>query len=406
VLKRSQPRHHRNDGITQGLREPARSPQRLREKIGRLDHGLDHRAALGAVGLQQRPVGVTTNDEVELPGQIPDVVEPGVHALSAEWTVNVRGVAGDEDASDTEPRHLAVMRVEIAAPVQRARLQLARATFSQHGLHELERWSVAFGTLDRGDDASPCGTHRKNRDRARFAGAQLQLITRRRVVGLDVGQHVRRFVLRPLERQAEQMPNSAVGPVAADHEGGADLKSLASAIEHRRHAVAILDGGHERRLVFDRSAPRAEHRGQQPLRHVLGHHGDERIWTLLRLEPHAGERPSVGDDRDRRHTIGRLEKRIDDACHVEDLECPGKDGERFGMLGLGGAHLDEPPSQASARAFVRQEQADGSRADDQDISLDRGAQPLVHAGSLQRSRRSRFCGVGATKEVLAMTTPL
>jgi hypothetical protein len=64
----------------------------------------------------------------------------------------------------------------------------------------------------------------------------------------------------------------------------------------------------------------------------------------------------------------------------------GKDRERLGVLGLGSAHLNEPPPQTSPRAFVREEQADSPRADDQDIGM--------HASS------SHVCSIATTEEAL------
>ena len=126
VLKRRQPRHHRDDGIPQRLRQPVRRAHRPGQEVGGLDDLLDHRQALGAVAVEQPLVAVAVQDEVELPGQVPDVVQAGVHPLAAERAVDVRGVAGDEDPPDAQLRDVPVMDAEVAAPVQGARLDPRR----------------------------------------------------------------------------------------------------------------------------------------------------------------------------------------------------------------------------------------------------------------------------------------
>ena len=73
---------------------------------------------------------------------------------------------------------------------------------------------------------------------------------------------------------------------------------------------------------------------EQPLGDVLGHHGDERIRALLGCEAHVGKPAAVRHDRDRRDTVRNVHERADEPGHVEDLERPGKDGERLGMFGL------------------------------------------------------------------------
>lgn len=105
---------------------------------------------------------------------------------------------------------------------------------------------------------------------------------------------------------------------------------------------------------------------------VLGDHGDEAIWALFGDERHVSEPASVRDDRDRRDGVRRVEERSDQARHVEDFERPGKDRERFGMFRLRGACLEESPPEASAGAFICQEQAHGAGADDHDIRVDCG----------------------------------
>jgi len=54
----------------------------------------------------------------------------------------------------------------------------------------------------------------------------------------------------------------------------------------------------------------------------------------------------------------------DDACHVENLERPRKDCECFRMYRLLRLCFDEPPSQTSARALIREKEPDRSGPND------------------------------------------
>lgn len=60
------------------------------------------RLSLTVIGVQQRLGGGAGQDGVELPGQVPGVLHPGVHTLSPGRTVRMGGIAGQEDRSGTE----------------------------------------------------------------------------------------------------------------------------------------------------------------------------------------------------------------------------------------------------------------------------------------------------------------
>jgi hypothetical protein len=65
-------------------------------------HALRHRVAFGLVGVEQPGVGLHLGDECELPPQVEGVAHPEVHPLSAGRTVDVRGVANQEDIANAE----------------------------------------------------------------------------------------------------------------------------------------------------------------------------------------------------------------------------------------------------------------------------------------------------------------
>ena len=83
------------------------------------------------------------------------------------------------------------------------------------------------------------------------------------------------------------------------------------------------------------------------------------------------ELPAVRDHGDPSDPVRRVEKRPDEAGHVEDLERPREDGERLGVLGLPDARLDDARRETAPRALVREKKADRPGADDQDVDIGR-----------------------------------
>jgi hypothetical protein len=116
--------------------------------MGGLDDLLDNWQPFGAVAVEQPLIPATTQEEVELPDEVPNIVQPRIHALSTKWAMNVSGVAGDEDTADPHLRDVPVMDAKVAAPVKRARLNLLWRTLSEYLLHEFQRGSVSFRLID------------------------------------------------------------------------------------------------------------------------------------------------------------------------------------------------------------------------------------------------------------------
>ena len=173
VLKGRQARHDGDDGVAHGLRQPVRRSHRPRQAMRRLDDVPDHGEPFGRVAAEQRLVAPAAQREVELPDEVPGVVQPGVHSLAAERAVDVRGVAGDEHPPDAQLRRVPVMDAEVAAPVEGLRLDARGRALGQDLPHEVERGRVALRAVDRRDDAPPRGAHGKDgaRDRARSGTA-------------------------------------------------------------------------------------------------------------------------------------------------------------------------------------------------------------------------------------------
>ena len=136
VLEWSQARHHGYHGIAENLGKLMGSAHYPGQEISGLDDRPNYRKAFGAVAVEQLLVAVAMQREVELPNQIPNVLKSGIHALPAKRAVNVSGVPGYEDPSDTQLRRMTVMDVKIAAPVEGVRLNPGRRTLAEYFLHE------------------------------------------------------------------------------------------------------------------------------------------------------------------------------------------------------------------------------------------------------------------------------
>ena len=191
VLKRRPTRHRRDQRVAQSLRGLVRCSHGLGQEIRGLDDRLDHRPPLGGVTVEQRFGGVTAHGQIELPDQIPDILQSGVHPLSAEGTMNVCRVAGQKNPADAQLRRLPMMDAEIAAPVQGGSLQSGGCAFRENSPHKIQRRRVALRAGHDGDDAPARGAHRKYRQRTGFIRAQQQFVRGQIRAGLDVGQHER-----------------------------------------------------------------------------------------------------------------------------------------------------------------------------------------------------------------------
>src|SRR5215469_7786445 len=159
MLKWGQTRNHGYDHIAESLGKFAGSSHYPGQVICGLDHALDDRQAFAAVAVQQLLVPAPLQKEIKLPGEIPNIVQPGIHPLAAEWTMNVSSVTGYEYVTFAQPRHLAVMNAEVAAPVQSSSLNCAGGALSQYPAYEIERGRVAFWIVDGSDDAAARGAH-------------------------------------------------------------------------------------------------------------------------------------------------------------------------------------------------------------------------------------------------------
>src|SRR5579862_491640 len=242
VLKRRETRHHRYHRVSKRLCKPARSSHYLGQKIGGPDHVLDYRKAFGAIAVEQLLVAAAVQIKVKLPDQIPNIMQPGIHALPAERAVNMSSIPSDKKTSDPQQRRVPMMNAKIAGPVKRAYLDPAGGALRQHVLHKFHRRGIPFRVVDGRDDAATRGAHWKNRYRAQFTGAKLHLVRGKSFIGLDVRQHERGLIFPSLKRQLQHPADRAVSTIATDYKRSSELHRFALVVQGDAHTPFLLLG--------------------------------------------------------------------------------------------------------------------------------------------------------------------
>src|SRR5262249_47883966 len=171
---------------------------------------------------------------------IPDIVQSGIHALTAKRAVNVSSVACQEDPPDAQLGNVPVVNAKVAAPMEPARLDPTRRSLTKYLLYKVQRRSVSFGTVDRRDDAPTGVDHWERSKRSEFAGTQLELVCRKNVVHIDVRQQERGIVFASEKRHAQCLADRTMSAIAADDEGSSDLVWFASPRNSDSRAVVLL----------------------------------------------------------------------------------------------------------------------------------------------------------------------
>ncbi len=105
----SQSEHHTAKQVPNGLRGVVPQRRDLGQLAGGLDDLIGDRAALDAVTIEKRGRGLAASNQCQFPREIERILHAGVHALTAGRTVDVRGIAGHEDASGPEMADLALV---------------------------------------------------------------------------------------------------------------------------------------------------------------------------------------------------------------------------------------------------------------------------------------------------------
>src|SRR5205823_14741772 len=89
------------------------------------------------VVVQQLLMTTTVQEKVELPDQIPHIMESRIHSPATKGAMNVGRVASEEDTAAAQPRYLPLMDAKIAAPVQGVRLEPLWRALTEYLLHEV-----------------------------------------------------------------------------------------------------------------------------------------------------------------------------------------------------------------------------------------------------------------------------
>src|SRR5260370_15358453 len=105
------------------------------------------REALVFVGVDQRGRCAPRYDEGELPRKIIGILQPGVHALPAHRTMDVRRVAQKETTAVVKPSRAPVMDAGGGKPVARLERKLAPHLLPQRGNRFLERQALSPSQL-------------------------------------------------------------------------------------------------------------------------------------------------------------------------------------------------------------------------------------------------------------------
>jgi hypothetical protein len=73
--------------------------------------------AFSAIAVEQLLIATTVQEKIELPNQVPDIVQSSIHPLPAKGAMDVSSIPSYEDTSDAQLRCVPMMNVKIAAPV-------------------------------------------------------------------------------------------------------------------------------------------------------------------------------------------------------------------------------------------------------------------------------------------------
>ena len=128
------PNHH----STQRSHRPAarnRACEHAKQAVRGPQQRATHGPALRVVRIHQASIGGSATHHRELPPEIPGVLNPRVHALCSDGTVNVSRVAGQEDPSVLVCDGLPVVEAE---PCQPDRIVHSHGTAGRIGNHRLE----------------------------------------------------------------------------------------------------------------------------------------------------------------------------------------------------------------------------------------------------------------------------
>src|ERR1700751_420315 len=139
------------------------------------------------------------------------------------------------------------------------------------------------------------------------------------------------------------MPDGTVCAIAAHYILRDNLTLLAILVQVSDDPIGLLDRRNKRGVVFDLAIPRQQLLYEEPLRHILGNHRNEGIRRLFWFKSHVYEPSLTLNDSDRGHPVRHFQEGIDNARHIEDLECAWKNCKRLGVLRLRRPLFNETP---------------------------------------------------------------
>ena len=113
--------------------------------IGVPKQPMPDRPALRLIGIEQCIDRLSLDDERQLPGEVPGVLNARIHSLSADRTVNVRRVAREESAAGTVVLGLAMMQPEVTEPRRIAEDESSPRRIIHDFLELLQRKLVRVG---------------------------------------------------------------------------------------------------------------------------------------------------------------------------------------------------------------------------------------------------------------------
>src|SRR5262249_9760704 len=101
LAHRIESEHESAEQVSEGLRCVVSHGRDHGQRTRGLQDLIADRAAFDAVAVENRLRSLALANERQFPGEIESVLHAGVHALPAGRTVDMRGVAGHEDAART-----------------------------------------------------------------------------------------------------------------------------------------------------------------------------------------------------------------------------------------------------------------------------------------------------------------
>ncbi len=327
-------------------------------------HHPAHRVPFALVGVEQRRGGVPAEHRGQLPAEVGGVLQPRVHALAARRGVDVRRVAGQEDAADPVGGGLPLVAVEAGHParVVHAEVGAEGAADDLPDLLQADRVAVrpvvAPPPADHPVVAVTEGGDQREPVRPGVGGQRRTELLGELHVGQDQGADHR----TPGERQPDQVADHAVRAVRAHHvRGPQHLPALVGRADLDLHPVGVLTQAGHLPLVGEVHPGLDGAPLQEPLHLVLRDDQDVREAGGQRAQVQ-GELPEEAEARQGAADRGQL---VGEPAGVQLLQGPGVDHQGAGEVADPvRALLHEGDGDTGLGEVAGQQQSGGTGADD------------------------------------------